>query len=65
MPDGHSAAIVEPVRELADVVEVQLVGVGTEIEVHVDIDAELPGQFEDAVDLTVRVAAGIRGGADD
>ena len=62
--DRDPAAVAETVRQRADVVEVQRLGVGPEIQVHVDVDVELPRHLEDAVDLAVGVAVRIRRRAD-
>jgi len=65
VPDGHAAAISEALGQRAHVLEIERRRIGTEIEMHVYVDVEFAREFEHAVDLSVRIAVGIRCRADD
>ena len=53
--DRDPPAIAEPLGQLADIDEVEVLGIGAEIEMHVDVDVELARHLEHAVDLAVRI----------
>ena len=49
----------EPLRLLADVQQVEVIGARAEIQVHIDVDVEFARHFENAIDLAVRVGVRI------
>ena len=62
--DGDPPLVPEPFGEPADVVDVQLVVVGAEVEVHVDVHVELARHLEHPVNLPLRVGVRVGGGTD-
>ena len=55
MPNCHSATISELLRQLTDLDEIQIVGIRSKIEMHVDVDVEVARQLKYAVDLPFRI----------
>ena len=55
MPDGDAPpAIFEALGLLAHIEKIEIVGVRSKVEMHVDIDIELARHLEDAINLPVR-----------
>ena len=52
--DRDAPAISECLGLLADVKQVEIVWIGPEVEMHVDVDVELARDLENAIDLPVR-----------
>ena len=63
--DGDAAAPAVFLGLAADVFDLHAVGGFGEVQVHVDVDVEVAGDGEDAVDLAARVGVDIGDGADD
>ncbi len=60
MADRDAAAIAEFFDLLANIKQIHTLGIERKIEMHVDVDVELTRNFENAVDLSMRVAVRVR-----
>src|ERR1700722_9398091 len=65
MADGDAATETVPLREFDDIVDVEVLGSRTDVEVHVDIDIEFAGQPKNTQDLASCVGVVPWSGADD
>jgi hypothetical protein len=63
MADGYPPSVAIRIGQPTHVLEIEVVGVWSEVEVHVDIDVKLTRHREDAVDLAMGVGVSVGRGA--